>query len=119
MSRSDRFDFLLGFDVCPSLCRELNEINRKHIQDSVALIRKVRSYRHGPRSEIPKTPTPTPCLSLISAGGGSDQEAGEAGPEAAGGAAAHRRGPPAGERSAKEGMLTLRLHPVAQRSTCF
>lgn len=41
MSRSDRFDFLLGFDVYPSLCRELNEINRKHIQDSVALIRKV------------------------------------------------------------------------------
>lgn len=60
MSRYDRFDFPLAFDVCPSLCRELNEINRKHIQDSVALIRKVRSYRHGARSEIPKTPTP--CL---------------------------------------------------------
>lgn len=37
----------------------------------------------------------------MSAGGGSDQEAGEAGPEAAGGAAAHRGGAPAGEQLAQ------------------
>lgn len=36
-------------------------------------------------------------LPPISAGGGSDQEAGEADPEAAGGAAAHRRRTAAGE----------------------
>lgn len=41
-------------------------------------------------------------ISPISAGGGSDQEAGEAGPEAAGGAATHRRGTPSGEPLAQE-----------------
>lgn len=40
---SDGFDVLLVFDRSLSFSRELNEINRKHIQDSVALIRKVRS----------------------------------------------------------------------------
>lgn len=39
-----------------------------------------------------------PFISSLSAGGSSDQEAGETGAKTAGGATAHRRGVPTGER---------------------
>lgn len=47
---------------------------------------------------FPKFSPFLPIISSLSAGGSSDQEAGETDTKTAGGAAAHRRGVPTGER---------------------